>query len=141
MNLYKYSYVSKYYPAATNVDQIIFSIFRFTATVCLGLSAIYHTLMKNFAGISVSYLLLDSVSIVNLTLGSFISGIYVVINCEPDLQRLYWAMTSTLSVATINIFLSPKLQNRKYRSLRLESLPVPLYMASHRWFVGSVYSG
>src|SRR5437588_9882969 len=40
------------------------------------------------------WLQLDFVGVVILTLGGFVSGIYVGFYCDPALQKLYWSMVS-----------------------------------------------
>jgi adiponectin receptor len=86
-----YQYFLDRYPMATIGDHLIFAFFFLTAATCLGLSATYHTLM-NHSIVSHLWLQLDFVGIIILTLGDFVSGIYMVFYCEPGLQRIYWAM-------------------------------------------------
>lgn len=80
------------YPNSTVGDRLIFAFFFLTASVCLGMSATYHTLMNHSATISSLWLRLDYVGIIILTLGDFVSGIYLVFYCEPTLQKVYWSM-------------------------------------------------
>jgi adiponectin receptor len=87
-----YQYFQDRYPMATIGDHLIFAFFLLTAATCLGLSATYHTLMNHSVNVSHLWLRLDFVGIIVLTLGDFVSGIYMVFYCEPDLQRIYWAM-------------------------------------------------
>jgi adiponectin receptor len=82
------------YPQATIGDRLVFSFFLLTAATCLGMSATYHTLMNHSDYVSHLWLRLDFVGIVILTLGDFVSGIYMVFYCEPILQRVYWTMVS-----------------------------------------------
>ncbi len=80
------------YPNSTIGDRLIFAFFFLTASTCLGMSATYHTLMNHSATVSSLWLRLDYVGIIILTLGDFVSGIYLVFYCEPTLQKVYWAM-------------------------------------------------
>lgn len=80
------------YPDRTIGDRLIFAFFYLTASVCLGMSASYHTLMNHSATVSSLWLRLDYVGIIILTLGDFVSGIYLVFYCEPTLQKIYWSM-------------------------------------------------
>ena len=80
------------YPASTIGDQLAFAFFLLTAAGCLGMSATYHTLMNHSASVSNLWLRLDYVGIVILTIGDFVSGIYMVFYCEPTLQKVYWTM-------------------------------------------------
>ncbi|KAI4279868.1 MAG: hypothetical protein L6R38_004903 [Xanthoria sp. 2 TBL-2021] len=107
------------YPDSTIGDRLIFAFFFLTASVCLGISATYHTLMNHSATVSNLWLRLDYVGIMILTLGDFVSGIYFVFYCEPTLQKVYWSMISTLSTTTIIILVNPSLQGPRYRTLRI----------------------
>ena len=87
-----YHYFQASYPEATIGDRLIFAFFLLTAATCLGMSATYHTLMNHSVEVSNLWHRLDFVGIVVLTLGDFVSGIYMVFYCEPTLQRIYWTM-------------------------------------------------
>lgn len=80
------------YSKATIGDRLIFAFFLLSAATCLGLSAIYHTLMNHSMRVSDLWLRLDFVGIIVLTLGDFVSGIYMVFYCEPTLRKIYWTM-------------------------------------------------
>lgn len=82
------------FPEASARDYVTFSFFLFTALVTLSISFTYHTLMNHSLRISHLWLRIDYGGIVCLTLGDFVSGIYVVFYCEPNLQKAYWAMVS-----------------------------------------------
>jgi adiponectin receptor len=132
-----YRYFQAKYPTATVVDHLIFALFLLTAATCLGLSATYHTMMNHSSRVSHFWLQLDLVGIVVLTLGDFVSGIYVEFYCKPTLQRIYWGMVHmifflcnigpdrriiqilTLSLATIFLLLIPKFQGRRWRTFRV----------------------
>ena len=92
-----YHYFQASYPEATIGDRLIFAFFLLTAATCLGLSAIYHTMVNHSIHVSNFWLRSDFVGIVVLTLGDFISGIYMVFYCEPTLQKIYWTMVQTAS--------------------------------------------
>ena len=132
-----YQYFQARYPKATIGDRLIFAFFLLTAVICLGMSATYHTLMNHSIHVSHLWLRLDFVGIVVLTLGDFVSGIYMAFYCEPVLQRIYRTMVNmitfawhiranrystqiiTLSFATIFILLNPKFQGRRWRTFRV----------------------
>lgn len=80
------------YPHATTGGHLVFAFFLLTAAICLGMSTTYHTLMNHSQQVSLLWLRLDFVGIVVLTLGDFVSGIYLVFYCEFTLQKLYWSM-------------------------------------------------
>jgi adiponectin receptor len=84
------------YPDATIADKVVFAVFMTTATICLGLSAGYHTLLNHSKYISELSLRCDFVGIVVLTLGFFMSGVYIGFYCDPKLRWIYWAMVRSL---------------------------------------------
>lgn len=91
---YILQYLTSRYSNITSVDLFIFSFFLLTAVVCLGLSTTYHTLMNHSSNVEQLWLRFDLVGIVVLTLGDFVSGIYMVFWCEPLERKIYWSMVS-----------------------------------------------
>ncbi|KAB8226990.1 hemolysin III family protein [Aspergillus alliaceus] len=114
-----YRYLHARYPNATIIDHVVFAFFLFTAVICLGLSATYHTLMNHSAQVSSVWLRLDFLGIIVLTLGDFVSGIVMVFYYEPVLQKIYWAMIITLSLVTAFILVHPKYQGLRWRTFRV----------------------
>jgi adiponectin receptor len=88
-------YLHSRYSNATTSDDLIFSFFLLAATGCLGLSTTYHTMINHSPNIEALWLRLDLVGIVLLTLGDFVSGIYMVFWCEPLQRKIYWSMVCT----------------------------------------------
>ncbi|KAI9679973.1 MAG: hypothetical protein M1817_004988 [Caeruleum heppii] len=107
------------YPLATAEAHLVFAFFLLTAAVCLGMSATYHTMVNHSQKVSERFLRLDFAGIVVLTLGDFVSGIYVVFFCEKSLQRMYWGMITALCIVTMIFLVSPRFQGRKWRTLRV----------------------
>lgn len=107
------------YPDATTADKIIFAIFLTSATICLGVSAGYHTLLNHSKHISELSLRCDFVGIVVLIIGFFISGVYVGFYCNPKLRCIYWAMILALGTTTIVVLIIPTFQGQRYRLFRL----------------------
>lgn len=91
---YVLDYLHRNYEHVTPVDDGIFVFFLLTATACLGLSTTYHTLINHSFAVETFWLRLDFVGIVLLTVGDFVSGIYMVFWCEQRLRKIYWAMVS-----------------------------------------------
>ena len=117
--IYMENLVSVHFPNATAGDRIIFVFFLATATITLTLSFSYHTLMNHSIRISHLWLRLDYIGILVLTLGDFVSGIYLVFYCDPTLQKVYWTMIGTLSLITSVLVLHPRLQGLKFRTSRV----------------------
>ncbi|KAJ5094337.1 hemolysin-III channel protein Izh2 [Penicillium angulare] len=114
-----YQYLQVWYPSTSLDDQIIFAFFLLTASICLGLSATYHTLASHSHDTCNRWLQLDFIGIVILTLGDFISGIHMIFYCEPDLKLVYWGMIATLSLISVMILLNPKFQGPTWRTFRV----------------------
>ncbi|KAK0703505.1 mPR-like GPCR protein [Lasiosphaeria miniovina] len=115
---YIQQYLASRYSRITATDHVIFTFFLLTAVICLGLSTTYHTLMNHSKKVEQLCLQLDLVGIVVLTLGDFVSGIYVIFWCEPLQRKIYWSMIGVLGALTIVIMINPKLQGRKFRVFR-----------------------
>ena len=81
-----------YYPEATRGDIVAFTFYLLSASLCLGISTAYHTLMNHSELVSNLWLRMDFLGIIILIEGCFVSGIYVTFYCEQSLQRLYWGM-------------------------------------------------
>ncbi|RFU80616.1 mpr-type gpcr [Trichoderma arundinaceum] len=115
---YIQEYLTSRYSTVTNTDFFIFTFFLLTAIICLGLSTTYHTLLNHSAEVEQLWLRFDLVGIVILTLGDFVSGIYMVFWCEPLQRKIYWSMIGILGSLTIFIMLNPKFQGKKFRAFR-----------------------
>ncbi|KAJ5547620.1 hypothetical protein N7513_004854 [Penicillium frequentans] len=114
-----YQYVQTWYPYTPIRDQIIFAFFLLTATICLGMSAAFHTFMNHSEDVCNLWLQLDFIGIVVLTLGDFVSGINMVFYCEHDLKCIYWGMIGTLSLVSLIILVNPRFQGLRWRTFRV----------------------
>lgn len=93
-------YLTSRYSNITGADFFIFSFFLLTAVICLGLSTTYHTLMNHSYEVEQLWLRFDLIGIVVLTLGDFVSGIYMVFWCEPLQRKIYWSMVSQYLISS-----------------------------------------
>ncbi|KAK1238477.1 hypothetical protein MKX07_006623 [Trichoderma sp. CBMAI-0711] len=116
---YVLEYLNSRYSHITWVDHFIFAFFLLTAVVCLGLSATYHTLANHSSEVDQLFLRFDLVGIVLLTLGDFVSGIYMVFWCEPLQRKIYWSMIGVLGSLTIFIMLNPNFHGKEFRVFRV----------------------
>lgn len=87
-----YQYLSLYYPRATMTDYSILALHLGCTSICLGLSAFYHTFLCHSAHSAELWSRIDYMGIVALTCGDAVSGVYVAFYCEPVLQGIYWTM-------------------------------------------------
>ncbi|KAF5861269.1 hypothetical protein ETB97_000461 [Aspergillus alliaceus] len=115
---YIQEYLTSRYSNITGADFFIFTFFLLTTVVCLGLSTTYHTLMNHSHEVEQLWLRLDLIGIVVLTLGDFVSGIYMVFWCEPLQRKIYWSMIGILGLLTIFIVVNPKFQGQTFRVFR-----------------------
>lgn len=91
---YIQQYLASRYSQITAADYVIFTLFLLTAVICLGLSTTYHTLINHSNKIEKLWLRFDLIGIIVLTLGDFISGIYMIFWCEPLQRKIYWSMVN-----------------------------------------------
>lgn len=84
------------YPNITATQDFIFIFFFLTAAGCLLLSTMYHTLSNHSIEVDALWLRMDFGGVVLLTLGGFVSGIYMVFWCEPLQRKIYWSMVYVL---------------------------------------------
>lgn len=92
--MFMYSATRSRFGLATRDDIVAFSCFFVGATLCLGMSAMYHTLMNHSQFVATFGQRLDHVGIVCLIWGSFVPCIYYGFIAEPGLIRVYWTMVS-----------------------------------------------
>ncbi|KAM5354022.1 hypothetical protein ACJ41O_000672 [Fusarium nematophilum] len=116
---YLLDYLHSRYEDITPTDSFIFSFFLLMAAVCLGLSTTYHTLLNHSLEVEAVFLRLDFSGIILLTIGDFVSGIYMAFWCEPTLRKIYWTMILTLGSITIFILVNSRFQGKKWRSFRV----------------------
>jgi hypothetical protein len=87
-------YLSSRYPKLILKDHVIFAFFLLCASLCLGISAIFHSLTCHSEKVRDLWLKLDFAGILLLILGCSISAIYMTFYCEPTFHYAYWGMVS-----------------------------------------------
>lgn len=83
------------YPNASVGDQLVFVLWVLSATICMGLSAGFHTLMNHSECTSQLWLQFDFMGILILIFGDFVSLVYLGFYCERKIQIIYWSMVRT----------------------------------------------
>ncbi|SCO54624.1 uncharacterized protein FFNC_15598 [Fusarium fujikuroi] len=73
-----------------SIDFIMFNIFFCSAESCLIFSAVYHLVGSHSHEVEQRWHRRDLLGIVNVTVGTFISGIYYIFYCDPVLQKIHW---------------------------------------------------
>lgn len=89
-----YQILKPRYDRATAADILAISCFFLGAALCLGMSAVYHTLSNHSPAVARMWNQLDYAGIATLITGSFIPIIYYGFWCEPSKQLVYWTMVS-----------------------------------------------
>lgn len=99
-------------------DTIAFALFYGSAITCLLISAIFHAIANHSPRVAKLGNQLDYVGIVALITGSVIPSIYYGFYCDPDIQKIYWAMISILGIGCVIISVSPKFRSPNWRPIR-----------------------
>ena len=89
----------------TSADVLAFAAFFGGATLCLGISACYHTISNHSSRVNQLANQLDYVGIVALITGSFLSSLYYGFYCDPMHQKIYWTMVRHASSLNNEIIL------------------------------------
>lgn len=95
-------YLNSRYPKVTLKDYVIFALFLLCAFLCLGISAIFHSLICHSQEVHDLWLKLDFAGILLLILGCSISAVYMTFYCEPTFQYAYWGMVSDYTTFTLS---------------------------------------
>ncbi|KAJ8068107.1 hypothetical protein OCU04_003679 [Sclerotinia nivalis] len=112
-------YLKTRYPNATTKDHIIFAFFISCATICLGISTIFHSVISHSRKTRDLWLKLDYAGIIFLIIGCFISAVYMSFFCHQTLQYAYWAMILAMSSTALVSLLLPAFQGHQWRSFRV----------------------
>lgn len=78
----------------SRTDYVLFGIFFCCAEFCLVSSATYHLVGSHSPNVEQFWHRMDLLGIVVVTVSTFIPGIYYIFFCEPNLQKLHWAVVS-----------------------------------------------
>ncbi|KAM3421498.1 hypothetical protein BST61_g1890 [Cercospora zeina] len=103
---------------ATEQDVLVFACFFLGATVCLGMSATFHTISNHSAPVQKFGNRLDYMGIIFLIWGSFIPSIYYGFAREEALRKLYWSMITTIGAGTFIVVMHPKFRSSDWRPFR-----------------------
>ena len=89
-----YSILEPRYEEASTADVAAMSCFFIGATLCLGMSATYHTVSNHSPQVAKFWNQLDYAGIACLITGSFIPSVFYGFFCDAFRQRVYWTMAS-----------------------------------------------
>ncbi|KAH8653991.1 adiponectin receptor protein 1 [Tricladium varicosporioides] len=125
--VYVYEKVRSQHTTAQAGDIVGFAVFFFGATVCFFLSASFHIVSNHSENVAAHWNQLDYLGIITLIWGSIVPSIYYGFYCDPNLQKMYWAVVSVLAVVCTMATLTPKFRRptfRVYRTAMYASLGV-----------------
>ncbi|PQE10781.1 hemolysin-III family protein [Rutstroemia sp. NJR-2017a BBW] len=112
-------YLDRRYPKLILKDHVIFAFFLLCGSICLGVSALFHSLTCHSEKVRDLWLKLDFAGILLLILGCSISAIYMTFFCEPTFHYAYWGMIIAMSTTTMVFLLLPSFQGPRWRSSRV----------------------
>jgi len=99
-------------------EKLIFLFFFLGATLCLGLSSLFHTVCCHSEHISKLFVKFDYVGISLLTIGSFIPWIYYGFYCHFTAKVVYLSTICVLGVLTIIVSLMDSFASKSFRPIR-----------------------
>ncbi|GAA5866170.1 hypothetical protein JCM3774_004106 [Rhodotorula dairenensis] len=105
-------------PSVTWVDTVGFAAFLVSASICLGFSASYHTLIAHSETVAIRWNRLDYVGIVILISGTFVPLVHYGFYCDPSLRNSYIALIYTFALATTATVVAPHARTPEYRRFR-----------------------
>lgn len=110
--------VADRYETASSADIAAFGCFFGGAAFCLAMSSLYHTISNHSPMVAYISNACDYLGIVGLITGSFIPSVYYGFYCMPQLQRLYWAMISSLGLGCAIVSTIPRFRTPPWRPFR-----------------------
>jgi adiponectin receptor len=99
-------------------DVLVFAAFFLGVVLCFSFSGLFHILSNHSKEVAAFWNQLDYLGIVILMWGSTVPSIYYGFYCDPNLQRLYWAVVSVFAVACAATILAPRFQHPTFRPYR-----------------------
>ena len=85
------------YATSSVGDVLACGSFFMGALLCLGMSAIFHTIVNHSPKIRMFSNALDYLGIVCLIAGSLVPNVYYGYYCDLHLQIIYWSMVSKMA--------------------------------------------
>jgi len=99
-------------------EKLIFLFFFVGAILCLGMSAVFHTVCCHSEHVSKLFNKLDYVGISLLTVGSFVPWLYYSFYCDFVPRLIYMIIISVLGITTIIITMMDRFSTAEYRPVR-----------------------
>jgi len=106
------------YTSSSMGDVLACGCFFLGALLCLGMSAIYHTITNHSPQVCRFGNALDYLGIVCLIAGSFVPAVYYGFYCDPHLQIVYWTMEVIIGLGCAIVSIRPEFRTPKWRPFR-----------------------
>ncbi|GAA6032795.1 hypothetical protein JCM8097_000792 [Rhodosporidiobolus ruineniae] len=113
-----YPFPSAAQPSVDWSDTVGFAAFLLSASICLGFSASFHTLLAHSERVAVYWNRLDYIGIVVLISGTFVPLVHYGFYCDPHLRNAYITLIYTFAAATTAVVASPHARTPEYRRFR-----------------------
>ncbi|GAA5913536.1 hypothetical protein JCM8208_000704 [Rhodotorula glutinis] len=105
-------------PSVTWADAVGFASFLLSATLCLGFSGLFHTMLCHSEEVAVRWNRLDYLGIAILISGTFVPAVHYGFFCDAHLRDRYIALIYTIAIATAAAVVSPHARTPEYRRFR-----------------------
>ncbi|KAK3348975.1 hemolysin-III channel protein-like protein Izh2 [Lasiosphaeria hispida] len=106
------------YAIATPVDIVVCSVYFIGVGICFVFSATFHTFVCHSPDVFSLGLKLDFQGVILLMWGANIPLIYYGFICNPELQLIYWSLTSFLALCCSIFTFQPHFSDPHLRPLR-----------------------
>lgn len=133
-----YLFVWSSYSTISTIDKIMLGIFLFTAILCLGFSACYHTLSCHSHQVCILFCKLDYCGISLLIAGSIVPCLYYGFYCSFYPKILYTCLTLVLCMASLIVSFFDKFSEAHYRPVRagvFTSFALSSVIPSVHWYI------
>ena len=97
-SVYLYFIVYPRYETATVYDVYAFACLSGGATLCLGASATFHTLLDHSPEVARLGNKMDYIGIIALIVGSHVPALYYGFSCKPTLRVVYLSIVSSVTM-------------------------------------------
>jgi adiponectin receptor len=118
---------SRHYTTIRHVDYFVFVAFFVGIITCFFLSAFFHTIANHSEIVATRGVQLDYAGIVLLMWGAATPSVYYGFYCDPNLQKVYWIVLSSVAFGCILVTFNPRFQSsqlRPYRAVMYTALAV-----------------
>lgn len=99
-------------------DTIAVTVYYVGVVNCFILSTIFHILSNHSADVHRFGNELDHIGVVLVIYGSTLPATYFEFYCRPELQKVYWTLSTVFAVASAVFTLRPKFRQPTYRRAR-----------------------